>query len=159
MRASAIRFGVAVALAAATAWPVAAQHSKQPDTAVPVLPESIARSYVRDLAVKRALPVADPRQSVQANPAMLDEIVIYGQVDPEDFVRRRSKFLALRDRLDAERPSTPKEKAQALFCLIGLCGIYGPDGLPVEPKIADRAERRTLATTTQLNSMFRGTLQ
>ncbi len=142
-----------IMLLAALCGPVAAE---EPPTG---LPDSVARAYVRDLATRHALPKPGPRQAGAEPSLLLDEVVIYGQVDPEDFVRRRSRFLAFRDRLQAERPATPKERTQALLCLIGLCGVYGPDGLPVEPAAPERAEGRRLASSTQLNSMFRGTLQ
>ncbi len=143
----------AVALAAATSGTGGAQEPSAP------LPDTVARTYVRDLASRNALPSGTVRHAVPDGVSVLDEVVIYGQVDPEDFVRRRSRFLAFRDRLQAERPATPKEQTQRLLCLIGLCGIYGPDGLPVEPTVAERSESRRMATSTQLNAMFRGTLQ
>ncbi|MBL8512460.1 MAG: hypothetical protein JNJ55_00595 [Betaproteobacteria bacterium] len=114
---------------------------------------------MQSLAAKKQLPAPGPQTARAETTALLDEIVIYGQVDPEDYVRRRSKFLAFRDRMASERPMTPKERTQALLCLIGLCGRYGPDGLPYEPTAAQRNEARAQATTTQLNSLFRGTLQ
>lgn len=90
----------------------------------------------------------------------LDEILIYGQVEPEDYVGpKKTPFVQFRERLEKDRPMTPREKAQLALCFIGLCGIYGPEGIPLEPGIAERNEARTNQSTTQLNSQFRGTQQ
>jgi hypothetical protein len=90
----------------------------------------------------------------------LDEILIYGQVEPEDYSGpRKSPMMQFRDRLERDRPMTPKEKAQLALCFIGLCGIYGPDGAPIEPSLDARSEARLNQSTTQLNSQFKGTLQ
>ena len=90
----------------------------------------------------------------------LDEILIYGQVDPEDYVGpRKSPMMQFRDRLERDRPMTPKQKTQLALCFIGLCGIYGPDGAPIEPSLDARSEARLNQSTTQLNSQFKGTLQ
>ena len=90
----------------------------------------------------------------------LDEILIYGQVEPEDYIgARKSPMMQFRDRLERDRPMTPKEKTQLALCFIGLCGIYGPDGAPVEPSLDARSEARLNQSTTQLNSQFKGTLQ
>jgi hypothetical protein len=162
-----MRSSTALVLLFATALPCAAQNVadgvQNPASGnalnTVTLPPSIARAYVQTLAEKKLLPAPRSQTERAESTAVLDEIVIYGQVDPEDYVRRRSKFLAFRDRMAGERPMTPKERTQALLCLIGLCGRYGPDGLPYEPTAAQRNEARTQASTTQLNSMFRGTLQ
>ena len=90
----------------------------------------------------------------------LDEILVYGYVDPEDYVgQKKTPVMQFRERLERDRPMTPKEKAQLALCLIGLCGIYGPDGIPREPSLAERSEARIHQSTTQLNSQFRGTQQ
>ena len=90
----------------------------------------------------------------------LDEILIYGQVEPEDYVGpRKSPMMQFRDRLERDRPMTPKEKTQLALCFIGLCGIYGPDGAPIEPSLDARREARLNQSTTHLNSQFKGTLQ
>ena len=90
----------------------------------------------------------------------LDEILVYGQVEPEDFVgAKTSPMVQFRERLERDRPMTPKQKAQLALCFIGLCGIYGPDGIPREPSLDERSEARINQSTTQLNSQFRGTLQ
>ena len=90
----------------------------------------------------------------------LDEIIIYGQVEPEDYVGPgKSPIVKFRERLDKDRPMTPREKAQLALCLIGLCGNYGPDGLPREPSRDERREARIEQSTMQLNSQFNGTLQ
>lgn len=90
----------------------------------------------------------------------LDEILIYGQIEPEDYIgARKSPMMQFRDRLERDRPMTPKEKTQLALCFIGLCGIYGPDGTPIEPSLEARSEARLNQSTTQLNSQFKGTLQ
>ena len=90
----------------------------------------------------------------------LDEILIYGTVEPEDYVGpKKAPFVQFRERLEKDHPMTPKEKAQLALCLIGLCSIYGPDGIPLEPSLAERNEARTNQSTTQLNGQFRGTIQ
>ena len=90
----------------------------------------------------------------------LDEIIIYGQVEPEDYVGpKKAPFVEFRERLEKDRPMTPKEKTQLALCVIGLCGIYGPDGAPREPSLEERNKARTNRSITQLNSQFRGTLQ
>ena len=90
----------------------------------------------------------------------LDEILVYGYVDPEDYVgEKKTPVMQFRERLERDRPMTPKEKARLALCLIGLCGIYGPDGIPREPSLAERSEARIHQSTTQLNSQFRGTQQ
>ncbi len=90
----------------------------------------------------------------------LDEIFIYGQVDPEDYAGPgKSPIVKFRERLDKDRPMTPREKARLALCLIGLCANYGPDGIPREPSREERREARINQSTTQLNSQFNGTLQ
>ena len=90
----------------------------------------------------------------------LDEILVYGHLEPEDFVgAKKSPMMQFRARLERDRPMTPKEKAQLALCFIGLCGIYGPDGAPIEPSLDERRDARINQSTTQLNSQFRGTLQ
>ncbi len=90
----------------------------------------------------------------------LDEILVEGRIEPEDYVRpKKAPMAQFRERLEKDRPMTPKEKTQLALCFIGLCGIYGPDGLPREPSLDERREARSNQSTTQLNSQFRGTLQ
>ena len=90
----------------------------------------------------------------------LDEILIYGQVEPEDYVGPgKAPLVLFRERLEQDRPMTPWEKIRLPLCLVGLCGIYGPDGIPREPGLEERNEARANQSTTQLNSQFRGTLQ
>ncbi|MBL8522651.1 MAG: hypothetical protein JNN20_03065 [Betaproteobacteria bacterium] len=90
----------------------------------------------------------------------LDEILVEGQIDPEDYVGpKKAPMMQFRDRLEKDRPMTPKEKAQLALCFIGLCGIYGPDGVPVEPSRDAKRDERLNQSTTQLNSQFRGTVQ
>jgi hypothetical protein len=67
-------------------------------------------------------------------------------------------MLVFRATLDKQRPMTPKEITQLGLCFIGLCGIYGPDGISSETSAIDRAEDRKNAPTVEL-SRVRGTLQ
>jgi hypothetical protein len=91
---------------------------------------------------------------------LMDEIRVYGQVEPEDFVRRKQGAMApLRARLENDRPMTPADKVKLALCFVGLCGVYGPDGLPREPSLDERNDARTNQSNAQLNSQFRGALQ
>jgi hypothetical protein len=90
----------------------------------------------------------------------LDEIIVYGYVEPEDYVApKKAPIMQLRDRLERDRPMTPWEKIRIPLCLVGLCSNYGPDGIPREPGLDERSEARTNQSTTQLNNQFRGALQ
>lgn len=90
----------------------------------------------------------------------LDEILVEGRIEPEDYVGpKKAPMAQFRERLEKDRPMTPKEKTQLALCFVGLCGIYGPDGLPREPSLDERSEARTNRSTTQLNNQFRGALQ
>ena len=90
----------------------------------------------------------------------LEEIRIYGRNEPEDFVGRKiSPMMQFRARLEGDVPWSPAKKAQMALCMIGLCSIYGPDGIPLGDSPEVRAEARLNQSTTQLNAQFRGTLQ
>jgi hypothetical protein len=100
-----------------------------------------------------------PKRPAAENIQMLEEIRVFSNGDPEDYVAPKpAPMLVFRAQLDKQRPMTPKEITQLSLCFIGLCGIYGPDGIPVEPSAVDRAESRKNATTVEL-SRVRGTLQ
>lgn len=102
---------------------------------------------------------ADEKRRVEGI-TRLDEILVEGQIDPEDYVGpRKAPMMQFRDRLEKDRPMTPKEKAQLALCMMGFCGIYGPDGTPPEPSRDAKREARINQSTTQLNSQFRGTVQ
>lgn len=89
----------------------------------------------------------------------LEEIRVFGKVDPEDYVAPKPPpMLVFRANLEKQRPMTPKEITQLGLCFIGLCGIYGADGAPVDSGAAYRQEARKDATTVEL-SRVRGTLQ
>jgi hypothetical protein len=131
-----------------------------------LIPESPARAFARQLAGKDAelktlgkYQPGEPQQGTAESPILLEEIRIYGQVDPEDYVKRKAAFVAFRERLERERPLTPKEKAQMALCIIGLCGIYGPDGIPKEDSVAQRNEARKTRSSAEIHRLFRGTLQ
>jgi hypothetical protein len=103
-------------------------------------------------------PSAEPRPAAE-NILKLEEIRVFGKVDPEDYVRPKvAPMLQFRATLDGQRPKTPAENMQLLMCFVGLCGIYGPDGAPVDSGAAYRQEARKDATTVELSRM-RGTLQ
>lgn len=130
------------------------------------IPDSAVRSFARQLAAKDAelkvlgKPVLENSPAgTPESPIVLDEIRVYGQIDPEDYVKRKERFAAFRERLERDRPLTPKEKARLALCLVGLCGLYGPDGLPREVRATDRTEARTLRSSSELHRQFRGTLQ
>ena len=85
---------------------------------------------------------------------LLDEIRVYGQIEPEDFIRKKSPLAQFRERLERDRPMTPAEKVKLALCFVGLCG-----SVPAEISPEERAEARLSQSTTQLNAQFRGTLQ
>ena len=68
-------------------------------------------------------------------------------------------MMQFRARLAGDVPLTPAKKVQLALCLIGLCSIYGPDGIPEGDSPEARADARLYQSTTQLNAQFRGTLQ
>jgi len=137
-----------------------------PTAGAPAVPVAAtpAQIFIRKLPPETAK-APEPKRFVNdyyVNPRsaqVLDEIRVYGQVEPEDYVRRIPPMQKFRERLERDRPMTPKEKAQMALCIVGLCGIYGPEGIPLEGTAADRSEARLSQSTTQLNGQFRGTLQ
>lgn len=124
--------------------------------------DEVARERGKEIAADALKPL--PKPNAEARPAAenilkLEEIRVFGKVDPEDYVApKQSPMLQFRATLDKQRPSTPAENAQFLLCFIGLCGIYGPDGAPVDSGAAYRQEARKNATTLDLARM-RGTLE
>lgn len=96
-----------------------------------------------------------PKRPAAENVQRLEEIRVFGNGDPEDYVALKpAPMLVFRALLERQRPMTPKEIAQAGLCFIGLCSIYAPDGAPIEDTPEQRAERRKNAPPSQL----RGTL-
>ena len=90
----------------------------------------------------------------------LEEIRVYGRNEPEDYVgKKTSPMMLLRARLENDVRLSPAKKVQLALCLIGLCSIYGPDGIPAGDSPEARADARLYQSTTQLNAQFRGTLQ
>jgi hypothetical protein len=90
----------------------------------------------------------------------LEEIRVYGRNAPEDFVGpRKSPMMQFRARLEKDVTLSPAKKAQLALCFIGLCSIYGPEGIPRGDSPEVRADARLYQTTTQLSAQFRGTLQ
>ena len=90
----------------------------------------------------------------------LEEIRVYGRNEPEDYVgKKTSSLMQFRARLEKDVRLSPAKKVQLALCLIGLCSIYGPDGIPAGDSAEVRADARLYQSTTQLNAQFRGTLQ
>jgi hypothetical protein len=91
----------------------------------------------------------------------LDEIRVYGRNEPEDFARpKKPPHLQFRDHLaSASPPMTPWQKIRLPLCLIGLCGNYGPEGIPLGDSAERRAEDRLGRTTLQSNGQFYGIVQ
>jgi hypothetical protein len=121
--------------------------------------ERESRKEIRAESLKLPTNSRAPKRPAAENIQMLDEIRVFSNGDPEDYVAPKPPpMLVFRAQLDKQRPMTPKEISQLGLCFIGLCGIYGPDGIPVELSAIDRAENRKNATTIEL-SRVRGTLQ
>jgi len=96
-----------------------------------------------------------------AGDRVTEEILVRGEREPEDVLGpRKSPMQVFREKLERDRPMTPKEKTQLALCFIGLCAAnYGPDGAPVENMAYSRAERGAKKSTLELSQQFRGTLQ
>ena len=104
--------------------------------------------------------LAEQREQELSTARGLDEITVFGVRDPEDVLKKLPPMLAFRERMDRERPMTPKEKAQLVLCFIGLCGAnYGADGAPVEDKSFSRSELAAKRSTLEMSQQFRGTFQ
>lgn len=132
------------------------------------LPDTPAQNAIKQLpkdVVNSPRPLryslAEQRDQEEGLRKGIDTITVYGQVDPEDYVSKRSPMLVFRDTLDkTPGPMSPAQKAQAVLCLVGLCGAnYGPDGAPVEDKSFSRGERNSRKSLLEQSSQFRGTLQ
>ena len=143
--------------AAAQAPPAAAPVAPAAfDTPAQTATRKLPKEYIHSTPQRFS---KDDQKRVEAV-TRLDEILVEGRIEPEDYVRpKKAPMAQFRERLEKDRPMTPKEKTQLALCFIGLCGIYGPDGLPREPSLDERREARSNQSTTQLNSQFRGTLQ
>ena len=152
----------AMLLAGATfAFDTAAQAGKPDEGSLDTQAQAAVRKLPKEVVnapPPRRFATRDVRND-EISPAQMEEIRVYGQVDPEDYARRNTSMQQFHNRLEGDRPSTPKEKTKMLLCFIGLCANYGPDGLPREPSLDERSEARANLTTTQLNGQFRGTLQ
>jgi hypothetical protein len=121
--------------------------------------ERESRKEIRAESLKLPTNQRAPKRPAAENIQMLEEIRVFANGDPEDYVAPKPPpMLVFRATLDKQRPMTPKDMTQLGLCFIGLCGIYGPDGIPTEASIMDRAEDRKNATTIEL-SRVRGTLQ
>ena len=114
-------------------------------------PGTLERERHERVPIRRVVAKRPAAENVQR----LEEIRVFGNGDPEDYVALKpAPMLVFRALLERQRPMTPKEIAQAGLCFIGLCSIYAPDGAPIEDTPEQRAERRKNAPPSQL----RGTL-
>jgi hypothetical protein len=118
--------------------------------------ERDAKKEIRADALKLPTNPNAPKRPAAENIQRLEEIRVFGNVDPEDYVAPKPPpMLVFRATLDKQRPMTPKEITQLGLCFIGLCGIYGPDGIPAELSVTDRAEARKNSPPSRMG----GTLQ
>lgn len=159
----------AASVAHANNAPAAANDTAAPAAPTPfTLPDSAAQAAIKKLPkevvnARRAKRFSLAEQAAQEESAErgIDEIVVYGSGDPEDFVSKRPPMLAFRDRLDrTPAPMSPAQMTQATLCLIGLCGKgYGPEGIPIEGTASTRAEKNKDRSALQQTLQFRGTFQ
>ena len=152
-----------VALANSTPVPandVAPQAFKLPDSAAHAAIKKLPREAVNTPRAKR-FSLAEKAAQDESAKRGIDEIVVYGSADPEDFVSKRPPMLAFRDRLDrTPAPMTPAQIAQTALCLVGLCSKgYGPEGIPIEDTVTTRAEKNKDRSALQQTLQFRGTYQ
>ena len=100
------------------------------------------------------------RQQELATPSGPEEIIVRADRDPDDVISTRARMEAFRDKLERERPMTPKEKAQLALCFVGLCAAnYGPEGIPVENTAYTKGEKGAKKTFLEQSLLFRGTYQ
>ena len=142
----------------ATPLSVRAEAEKNSNAAAPLPPaalDSPAQSAARKLADSTRNGVEAPRLAPDAknHPDLitrLEEIRIYGRNEPEDFVGPKlSPLMQFRARLENDLPLSPAKKAQRALCFIGLCSMYGPEGIPLGDSPERRAERRLAQSTVQ----------
>lgn len=121
--------------------------------------ERESKKEIRAESLKLPTNPHTPKRPAAENVQLMDEIRVFSRGDPEDYVAPKpAPMLVFRATLDKQRPMTPKEITQLGLCFVGLCGIYGPDGIPTETSAINRAEDRKNASTVEL-SRVRGTLQ
>lgn len=100
------------------------------------------------------------REQERSAESNTEEIIVFGGRDPADVISKRGGMAAFREKLERDRPMTPKEKAQLALCFIGLCGAqYGPEGIPVENTASTRGEKGVRKSSLELSQQFRGTFQ
>ncbi len=138
------------------------------NTALADIPTDSMDSPAQVAMKKLAGPAAHPRplriaDAEKIHPDLivrLEEIRIYGRNEPEDYIGpKKSPMMQFRTRLENDITLPPSKKVQLALCFIGLCSIYGPEGIPLGDSPEIRADARTKQSTTQLNAQFRGTLQ
>ena len=147
------------------ALPLHALATNTASVDIPVdLLDSPAQAAMKKLAAPTAHPqplrIADAEKKHPDLIVRLEEIRIYGRNEPEDYVGpKKSPMMQFRTRLENDITLPPSKKVQLALCLIGLCSIYGPEGIPLGDSPEVRADARINQSTTQLNAQFRGTLQ
>lgn len=121
--------------------------------------ERESKNEIRAESLKLPYNANAPKRPAAENVQRLEEIRVFANGDPEDYAAQKAApMLVFRAQLDKQRPMSAKEITQLGMCIIGLCGIYKPDGSPYELSAVDRAEDRKNATTLEL-ARVRGTLQ
>ena len=129
----------------------------RPSVAQPVVSatlDSPAQVAMRQLNSKDASPrMPRPSNEAKIHPDLitrLEEIRVYGRNEPEDFVGPTlSPLMQFRARLENDVPLSPAKKTQRALCFIGLCSIYGPEGIPLGDSPERRAEARLVQSTVQ----------
>ncbi len=148
----------------------APSSTKLPETPAQQQFKSLSKTALKEIEVASKIQIRpgaltlpqdanSPKRPAAENIQRLEEIRVFGNGDPEDYVAPKPPpMLVFRATLDKQRPMSAKEITQLGLCFIGLCGIYKPDGSPYELSAVDRAEDRKNATTMEL-ARVRGTLQ
>jgi hypothetical protein len=91
--------------------------------------------------------------ATNAEPILLDEIRVFGAVDPEDYRRpEKTQLQKFSAHLERQHHLTPAEMAKLSLCFIGLC-----PGVPPEIAPEQRTEMRVRGGS--LAAPMRGTLQ
>lgn len=160
---------VLVSVLLASTLSMSAEAETTSNTSAPPLPvaafDSPAQAAARKLIHKTSngAPPKRPAVGAKVHPDLvirLEEILVYGRNEPEDYVGPKfSPLMQFRARLENDVPLSPAKKAQRVLCFIGLCSSYGPEGIPLGDSPERRAEARLIQSTIQLNGRFYGTLQ
>ena len=133
----------------------AEQTRNNADLLPPTALDSPAQAAARKLAdnTRNGLQATRLAPEAKIHPDLitrLEEIRVYGRNEPEDFVGPKlSPLMQFRARLENDVPLSPAKKAQRALCFIGLCSIYGPEGIPLGDSPERRAEARLVQSTVQ----------